>query len=80
MLFRQKLYLRLISISRLLKRRTLLSILIGLCLHWPIYAQDPNPQTSFATTVLYANPSLYLNFNDRDRRSRTRFQGLRLLG
>jgi len=45
-------------------RRTLLSILIGLCLHWPVLAQDPNPQNSFATTLLYANPSLYLNFND----------------
>ncbi len=43
-----------------------------------MYAQDPNPQTSFATTVLYANPSLYLNFNDATASSRSRFQGLRL--
>jgi hypothetical protein len=27
-------------------------------------AQDPNPQSGFAPTVLLANPSLYLNFND----------------
>ena len=76
MLFRQKLYLRLISISRLLKRRTLLSILIGLCLHWPIYAQDPNPQNSFANTENYANPSLYLNFNDQTTAFKDQISGL----
>ena len=57
-------------------RRTLLSILIGLCLHWPAYAQDPNPQTSFATTVLYANPSLYLNFNDQTTAFKEQISGL----
>ena len=46
-------------------RRTLLSVLIGLCLTWPCAAQDPNPQSGFAPTVLYASPSLYLNFNDQ---------------
>jgi hypothetical protein len=45
-------------------RRSILSILIVLCLSWPAAAQDPNPQGGFAPTVLLANPSLYLNFND----------------
>ena len=45
--------------------RSLLSILIGLCLTWPCAAQDPNPQSSFATTESLAGPSLELNFNDQ---------------
>ena len=45
--------------------RSILSILIGLCLTWPCAAQDPNPQSGFAPTVLLANPSTYLNFNDQ---------------
>ncbi len=45
-----------------------------------IYAQDPNPQTSFATTVLYANPSLYLNFNDQTTAFKDQISGLRFMG
>ena len=61
-------------------RRTILSILIGLCLHWPVYAQDPNPQTSFANTLLYANPSLYLNFNDATTSFKEQISGLSFSG
>ena len=57
-------------------RRTILSILIGLCLHWPVYAQDPNPQTSFANTENYANPSLVLNFNDATTSFKEQISGL----
>ena len=39
-------------------------------------AQDPNPQTSFATTLLYANPSLYLNFNDPKTAFKDQVSGL----
>jgi hypothetical protein len=45
--------------------RSLLSVLIGLCLGVPVPAQDPNPQSSFATTESLAGPSLELNFNDQ---------------
>ena len=61
-------------------RRTLLSILIGLCLHWPVLAQDPNPQNSFATTLLYANPSLYLNFNDPTASFKEQISGQSFVG
>jgi Concanavalin A-like lectin/glucanases superfamily/Domain of unknown function (DUF2341) len=43
-------------------------------------AQDPNPQTSFATTLLYANPSLYLNFNDPTTAFKDQVSGLSFTG
>jgi hypothetical protein len=61
-------------------RRTLLSLLIGLCLGWPALAQDPNPQSSFATTLLYANPSLYLNFNDATTAFKDQISGQSFVG
>ena len=39
-------------------------------------AQDPNPQTSFANTENYANPSLVLNFNDATTSFKDQISGL----
>jgi len=55
--------------------RSILSILIGLCLTWPCAAQDPNPQSGFAPTVLLASPSTYLNFNDQSASFKDRVSG-----
>ncbi len=60
--------------------RSILSILIGLCLTWPCAAQDPNPQSGFAPTVLLANPSTYLNFNDQTTSFKDRGERFELCG
>jgi hypothetical protein len=60
--------------------RSLLFILIGLCLTWPCAAQDPNPQSGFAPTVLLASPSTYLNFNDQTTSFKDQVTGLSFTG
>ena len=60
--------------------RSILSILIGLCLTWPCAAQDPIPQSGFAPTVLLANPSTYLNFNDQTTSFKDRVSGSSFVG
>ncbi len=44
--------------------RKILSFIILLGLVGAAAAQDPNPQTSWSSAVLYNSPSLYLNYND----------------
>jgi hypothetical protein len=60
--------------------RSLLFILIGLCLTWPCAAQDPNPQSGFAPTVLLADPSFYLNFNDQNTSFMDQISGQSFIG
>jgi hypothetical protein len=45
-------------------KRLLLAVLILFALTIRAVSQNPNPQPSFSSAVLSANPSLYLNFND----------------
>jgi hypothetical protein len=45
-----------------------------------LYAQDPNPQNSFANTENYANPSLVLNFNDPTTSFKEQISGQSFVG